>query len=244
MQLFLDSVLKAEILYGAQLGIIRGVTTNPSLLAREADESRGGKFNCSLKNYIQELCSACPGLPISVEVTEENSAKMVQQGRWFTQWSSQIVVKIPMTFEGIKACNELATQGIAVNVTLCFSLTQALLAAEAGATYVSVFWGRLEDDGQDPFSVTKEINWMFSQRGLSAQLLIASLRNKDQVRRAALTGAPIATIPLSVFKTMFQHPLTDQGLEKFRQDSKLWADHLVQTCDEPWDAFVSQELHS
>ena len=207
MQLFLDSVLTTEILYGVQLGVIRGITTNPSLLAREANESRGGKVHSSLKNYIQELCSASPGLPVSVEVTEETSTEMAQQGRWFSQWSSQIVVKIPITFEGIKACHTLAAQGIPVNVTLCFSLNQALLAAEAGATYISVFWGRLEDDGQDPFSITKEIHTMLTQRGASAQLLIASLRNKDQVRRAALTGAPLATVPFSVFKTMFQASL-------------------------------------
>ncbi|PPE05323.1 transaldolase family protein [Holospora curviuscula] len=243
MKFFLDSVSITEISDSVQLGIIRGITTNPSLLAKEADGSRGGQFNISLKEYIKAICNAGPGLPVSVEVTGETTDEMVQQGLWFSQWSPQIVVKVPLTGAGLKACRGLAEKGISVNVTLCFSLNQALLAAQAGATYLSVFWGRLEDDGQDAFSVIKEIHHMLQETKCSTQLLVASIRNMDQVRRALFTGAPIATLPFSVLKAMLQHSLTDKGLEQFRQDSKIWAHYLFQDHHQPWERALGTGLH-
>ncbi|ETZ05053.1 putative transaldolase [Holospora undulata HU1] len=208
------------------MGIVKGVTTNPSLLAKEIRSLKEKSGDSSVERIIKNICSASPLLPVSVEVTAENSDEMVRQGLCFSEWSPQVVVKIPLTDQGLKACFQLTTKGIPVNVTLCFSLIQAFLAAKAGATYISIFLGRLQDNGQDAFQILQETYQMLKKIGSSSKLLAASVRTLDHVYQSLLAGIPVATVPFSVLQAMLQSPLTDKGLKQFQEDSKIFSSQL------------------
>ncbi|TXD37565.1 fructose-6-phosphate aldolase [Lujinxingia vulgaris] len=209
MKFFIDTADTSEIRTAAQLGILDGVTTNPSLIAKS-----GRPF----KEVILEICELVDG-PVSAEVTATDTEGMIREGREFASWADNIVVKIPLTPDGLKACKTLTDEGIGVNVTLCFSTNQALLAARAGATYISPFIGRLDDLGQSGMDLIEEIVAAYANYpNIHTQVLVASIRHPRHVAESALLGAHVATIPFNIIDKMFQHPLTDIGLEKFLKD--------------------------
>lgn len=192
------------------MGVICGVTTNPSLVAKE-----GRDFN----EVIKEITGIVDG-PISGEVVAEDAAGMIKEGREISKIHKNMIVKIPMTAEGLKATKVLSSEGIKTNVTLIFSATQALLAANAGATYVSPFLGRIDDISMIGMDLVRDIAEIFAVHGIETEIIAASVRNPIHVIEAAKAGADIATIPYSLVMQMIKHPLTDQGLEKFKAD---WA---------------------
>jgi len=208
MKFFVDTANIAEIREAASLGILDGVTTNPSLVAKE-----GKPF----KQTIIEICEVANG-PVSVEVIATDSGGMCKQAQEYASWHKHVVVKLPTTREGLKACKCLTEQGIRTNVTLCFSATQALLVAKAGATYVSPFVGRLDDISHDGMELVRQIVQIYNNYGYKTQVLAASIRHPLHVVDAALAGAHVATIPFKVLDMMFKHPLTDRGLEQFLKD--------------------------
>ncbi|MBC7328900.1 fructose-6-phosphate aldolase [bacterium] len=208
MKLFIDTANIAEIREAASWGIIQGVTTNPTLVSKE-----GRPF----RELVEEICSIVNG-PISVEVTATDADGMVEEGREIAKWHKNIVLKIPMGVEGIKAVKRLSQEGIKTNVTLIFSPNQALLAAEAGATFASIFVGRLDDIGHDGMEVVEKSLRIYKNYDFSTEILVASVRHPIHVLRAAEIGAPIATVPYKVLELMFKHPLTDIGLERFLSD--------------------------
>ena len=208
MKFFVDTADVNEIREAEKLGILDGVTTNPSLIAK------AGK---PFKETILEICSIVDG-PVSVEVTALDETGMCQQGREYAKWQKNVVVKLPTTREGIKACKCLTADGIKVNMTLCFSPTQALLCAKAGATYVSPFVGRLDDISQFGMEVIEQIVTIYNNYDYRTQVLAASIRHPLHVVEAALAGAHVATIPAKVIDQMFKHPLTDNGLAQFLKD--------------------------
>jgi len=208
MKIFIDTANLEEIKKAHALGVISGVTTNPSLIAKE-----GRNF----KEVVQEICQIVDG-PISAEVISLEAEGMVAEARELAQIHPNIVIKIPMTPEGLKATKELAGLGIKTNVTLVFSANQALLAALAGATYVSPFVGRLDDVGQEGLELIREIVHIYLQYGFKTEIIAASIRHPMHVTDAAKAGAHIATIPYKVIEQMTQHPLTDLGIEKFLAD--------------------------
>jgi transaldolase len=208
MKFFVDTADVNEIREAEKLGILDGVTTNPSLIAK------AGK---PFKETILEICSIVDG-PVSVEVTAVDETGMCQQGREYAKWQKNVVVKLPTTREGIKACKCLTADGIKVNMTLCFSPTQALLCAKAGATYVSPFVGRLDDISQFGMEVIEQIVTIYNNYDYRTQVLAASIRHPLHVVEAALAGAHVATIPAKVIDQMFNHPLTDKGLAAFLKD--------------------------
>lgn len=208
MKIFIDSADTNELRALAQTGLVDGVTTNPSLVAKA-----GGDFFETLR----AICAAVPG-PISAEVVAQDAETMVAEGRKLRGVASNIVVKLPLTPEGLKACKTLTAESHPTNVTLCFSAVQALLAAKAGATYVSPFLGRLDDGGQDGMELIREIRAIYDNYGFSTQILAASIRTPGHVRDAALAGADCATIPPAVFKALYKHNLTEAGLEAFLKD--------------------------
>lgn len=210
MKIFLDTANLDEIREGAALGVLDGVTTNPSLMAKEH-----GDYNETLK----EICDIVRG-PVSAEVVADECGEMIRQGRDFAKISDYIVVKIPLIPEGIKAVTKLAAEEIKTNVTLCFSANQGLLAAKAGATYISPFVGRLDDAGHDGMQVVADLVDIYERYALSTQVLAASIRHPMHVLAAAKLGADVATIPYKVFQLMFKHPLTDLGIDAFNRD---WA---------------------
>lgn len=210
MKFFVDSADIAEIRDLAALGMVDGVTTNPSLIARSGRK---------LAEVIAEICAAVPG-PVSVEVTATDGAGMLAEARYLRGIARNVVVKLPLTMEGLRACRQLAEEGIAVNVTLCFSAAQALLAAKAGAAYVSPFVGRLDDVGQDGMGLIADIVEIYDNYDFSTEVLVASVRNPMHVVAAAKLGADVATLPPAVLRQLFQHPLTDKGLAAFLAD---WA---------------------
>lgn len=210
MRLFIDTANIAEIEEANSWGIISGVTTNPSLIAKEGRDFR---------QVVQQITAIVDG-PISAEVIAEEAAGMIAEARELAQIHPHITVKIPMTLEGLKAVKQLAAEGVSTNVTLVFSANQALMAARAGATYVSPFVGRLDDVGQDGLAVVADIVQIFAQHGIGTEIIAASIRHPQHVTQAALLGADIATVPYKVLKQMAQHPLTDQGIAKFLAD---WA---------------------
>lgn len=226
MQIFLDSAQFSEIQEAYRSGLIGGVTTNPSLLAKELSTLGITPSLETFQEYIQRLYSACAGLPISLQVTEQTEKSMIRQGKIFYEWSCDSVVKVPLTPAGLSACKVLTHQGIPVNVTLCFSVAQALLAAQAGATYISAFWGRLEDQGGDGFTLIQDIRSMLDQSQHKSQILAASIRTPHHAYQAALAGAHVATIPWNVIQAMFAHPLTTQGVATFLEDSMRWTSCL------------------
>ncbi len=210
MQFFIDTADVEEIRKAADMGIISGVTTNPSLIAKA-----GRDFN----EVIKEITTIVDG-PISGEVkaTTVDAEGMIKEGREIAKIHKNMVVKIPMTAEGLKAVKVLKSEGIKTNVTLVFTANQALLAAEAGATYVSPFLGRLDDINQPGIDLITDIVTIFENYGYETQIIAASIRNPIHVTDCALAGADIATIPYKVIMQMLNHPLTDQGIEKFQKD--------------------------
>jgi len=209
MRIFLDTANIDEIRKGAKLGIISGVTTNPSLVSKE------GKAD--YKTVVKEICSIIPG-PISVEVLVQGVKPMIEQAKLISTWAPNIVIKIPATAEGLEVTSALAKQDIKVNFTLCFSLNQALLGALAGATYVSPFVGRLDDAGHNGMEVVKDIVDVFQHYKLPTQVIAASIRHPEHCVAAAKAGAHIATVPYKVLMLMIQHPLTDVGVTRFLSD--------------------------
>lgn len=208
MKFFLDTANVEQIRQAAAWGILDGVTTNPSLVARE-----GRRF----EEVIREICSIVQG-PVSAEVTALDAEGMIQQAHELTSWSPNIVVKIPLIPEGIKAVRVLSREGIRCNVTLCFSPVQALIAAKAGAAYISPFVGRLDDVGHDGMQLVEQILTIYRNYGFDTEVIVASCRTVTHVVQAALLGADIATIPFDVMQKLFQHPLTDKGLKAFLDD--------------------------
>jgi transaldolase len=208
MKIFIDSGNIKDIETLAALGIIDGVTTNPSLLAKEPGDFR---------DNLRKICQIVKG-PVSGEVTATDFAGMLTQGRDIAKIDSYMIVKVPLTRDGIKACKTLSGEGIRVNVTLCFSAAQALLAAKAGATFVSPFVGRLDDVGTNGMELIREIVEIYNNYDFGTEILVASCRHPIHVIEAARMGADIATCPPAVIDQMFNHPLTNIGLEKFLKD--------------------------
>lgn len=210
MLLFLDTANLDEIREIAAWGVLDGITTNPSLVSKEKQD---------FKKLVQDICKIVSG-PVSAEVVATDAEGMIKEGREIAKWAPNVIVKCPLTPAGLAACSTLSKDGIKVNVTLCFSTNQALLAARAGAYFVSPFVGRLDDINQDGSKLIEEIAAMFNIHGLETKVLAASIRNPVHVTQAALAGADIATMPYKVFKQLVSHPLTDKGVESFLAD---WA---------------------
>jgi transaldolase len=210
MKFFIDTANLAEIESAVSLGLVDGVTTNPSLLSREKEKPR---------ELIKKICQMVDG-PVNAEVVSETAPEMIKEGQSLARIHKNIVVKIPMTPEGLKAVKKLCALGIPTNVTLIFSPVQALLAAKAGAAYVSPFVGRLDDISQDGIEIVGQIVTIYNNYGYETEIIVASVRHPVHVLTAALMGADIATIPYKVMLQLAQHPLTDSGLQKFLDDWK------------------------
>ncbi len=211
MKFFIDSAEIAEIKELSGYGLLDGVTTNPSLIAKS-----GRKF----KEVIAEICAIVKG-PVSAEVAATDYEGMVREGEILSKIAKNVCIKLPLTMDGLKACKYFSDKGIQTNVTLCFSAAQAILAAKAGATFVSPFIGRLDDIGQDGLSLIEEICDIYSNYPeFKTEVLVASIRNPVHITQAARIGADVATIPAKVLKQLVSHPLTDKGLETFVKD---WA---------------------
>jgi transaldolase len=211
MQFFIDTADVAEIKEAHALGILDGVTTNPSLIKKS-----GRPF----AEVAREICELVDG-PVSLEVTAVDAEGMLAEAKDLAAYGDNVVIKLPLIPEGLKACKRLTEQGVKTNVTLCFSPAQALLAAKAGATYISPFVGRLDDIGQDGFEIIPEIRQIYDNYGFDTEILVASVRHPVHVLHAALAGADVATIPFKVFNQLVHHPLTDKGLDQFLKD---WQD--------------------
>jgi transaldolase len=211
MKIFLDTANIEQIRYGVKLGVVTGVTTNPSLVSRE------GKVD--YRGLVQEICSIVPG-PVSTEVLSQDAPGMVAEAREIAKWAKNIVVKIPASLEGVEATSVLASENIKVNLTLCFTLNQALLGTAAGATFVSPFVGRLDDIGEDGMKVVADIVDYLDCYQLPTQVIAASIRHPQHCLVAAKVGAHIATVPYNVLLQMIRHPLTTIGIERFKDDWK------------------------
>jgi transaldolase len=211
MKIFLDTANVEHIRHGVALGVVTGVTTNPSIVSREG--------RVDYRKLVQEICSIVPG-PVSTEVLSQNVQSMVAEAREIAKWAENIVVKIPASLEGVAATSVLVRENIKVNLTLCFTLNQALLGAAAGATFVSPFVGRLDDIGEDGMKVVADIAEYLDYYQLSTQVIAASIRHPQHCFMAAKVGAHIATVPYEVLLQMIRHPLTDIGIERFREDWK------------------------
>jgi transaldolase len=210
MKIFLDSADPKEIRELARTGLVDGVTTNPTLAAKTG------------LNYIEALTQICDVVsgPVSAEVLATDANGMVEEGKRFTRIAKNIVVKTPLTWEGLKACRALTDSGTRVNVTLCFSPVQAMMAAKSGGAFISPFIGRVDDVGEDGMELIRSIRTIYDNYGFKTEVLAASVRHVMHVREAALAGADIATIPASVFKALLNHPLTDKGLAAFLEDAR------------------------
>ncbi|MDA8091110.1 MAG: fructose-6-phosphate aldolase [Nitrospiraceae bacterium] len=208
MKIFIDTANVAEIKEAWSMGVVDGVTTNPSLISRENREP---------VELLKEICRVAKG-PVSAEVVSLEAAGMVAEAKTLAGIAKNIVVKVPMTEEGLKAVKQLSSMGIKTNVTLVFSPTQALLAAKAGATYVSPFVGRLDDISQNGMELISDIMIIFENYLFETQVIVASIRNPMHVVEAARLGAHVSTIPFSVIKQLAKHPLTDAGMDKFLKD--------------------------
>jgi len=208
MKFFLDTANVDEVREVQSWGILDGVTTNPTLVAKES-----GKF----EDLIREICALCPG-PISAEAMTVRAEEIVPEARGLARIAPNVVIKIPVGVEGLKATKILAAEGIPVNMTLVFSASQALLAAKAGARYVSPFIGRLDDASEDGMALIEEIVTIFENYRIETEVIVASVRHPRHVVEAALLGADIATIPYSVMTKLVRHPLTDVGIERFLAD--------------------------
>lgn len=209
MRLFLDTANIEHIRYAAKLGVISGITTNPSLVAKEG--------STDYKNIVLEICSIVDG-PISAEVLSQEAESIISEAREISSWSPNVVVKIPITTQGLEAISVLSKEGVRVNLTLCFSLNQALLGALSGATYVSPFVGRLDDIGSNGMELVSDIVSMFKYYNLSTEVIAASIRHPLHCIAAAKAGADIATIPYKVLMQMTEHPMTTNGIARFLKD--------------------------
>ena len=210
MQLFIDSANVAELRAAAASGLIDGVTTNPSLIA---------KSGRNMKEAIAEICSIIPG-PVSAEAVATDVEGMLNEGRYLARIASNVVVKLPLTENGLRACRTLSDEGIKVNVTLCFSAVQAMLAAKAGAYFISPFIGRLDDKGEDGMELIHDIRQVYDNYGFGTNVLAASIRTPEHVKQCALAGADCATLPPKIFAQLYKHELTDSGVAAFLKD---WA---------------------
>jgi transaldolase len=211
MKFFIDTANLDEIREANSMGLIDGVTTNPSLVAREGD--------VDFKEHIARICEIVEG-DVSAEVTALDCEGMLREGRELAKIASNVVIKCPLTLEGLKATQAFRKEGTKVNVTLCFSAAQALLAAKAGATYISPFIGRLDDVGQDGMQLIRDIVVIYDNYGFDTEVLAASIRHPMHIVDSALAGAHVATIPFKVIQQLVKHPLTDKGLDSFLAD---WA---------------------
>jgi transaldolase len=211
MEIYIDSANMHDIREAASWGILSGVTTNPSLVAKE----KGVDF----KSVIQEIAALVDG-PISAEAVSLDAEGMIREGREIAEWHPNVVVKIPCTTEGLKAVSTLAQDNIRTNVTLCFNSVQALLAARAGAFLISPFIGRVDDIGVDGMQLIREIHNIYTQSNITTKLLSASIRHPRHIAESAMAGADIATCPFKVLQQAMKHPLTDIGIERFLEDWK------------------------
>jgi transaldolase len=209
MKFFIDTANLEEIREAAEMGLIDGVTTNPSLIAKEGD--------VDFKEHIAKICSLVEG-DVSAEVTALDAEGMLREGRELAKIADNVVIKVPLTLDGLKATRAFRSDDIKVNVTLCFSAAQALLAAKAGATYISPFIGRLDDISTNGMQLITDIVSIYDNYGFATEVLAASIRHPMHIVDCALAGADVATIPFKVIKQLVQHPLTDKGLEGFMAD--------------------------
>lgn len=209
MKIFLDTANIEHIRHGVRLGVVTGVTTNPTLVSKE------GKVD--YRQLVQQICAIVPG-PVSTEVLSQDVKTMVAEAREIAKWADNVVVKIPAGSEGVEATSMLARENIKVNFTLCFTLNQALLGVEAGARFISPFVGRLDDIGEDGMRVVADIVEYLDYYQLPAQVIAASIRHPQHCLMAAKIGAHIATVPYEVLLQMMRHPLTDIGIQRFRDD--------------------------
>ena len=211
MKFFVDTADVSEIRDLAETGLIDGVTTNPSLVL---------KANRPYTDILKEICEVVPG-PVSAEVAATDLAGMLKEGRTLAKIADNIVIKVPLTWDGLKACRAFRAEGTMVNVTLCFSANQALLAAKAGASFISPFVGRLDDINMDGMELIQDIRTIYDNYpALETEILVASVRSPNHVKEAALIGADVATCPAAVIKSLVNHPLTDKGLAQFVADWK------------------------
>ena len=211
MKFFVDTADVSEIKELASTGLLDGVTTNPSLVAKAGRD---------FKTIIAEICEVVDG-PVSAEVAALDAEGMIREGRILARIADNVTVKVPLTWDGLKACKTLTGEGTMVNVTLCFSANQALLAAKAGATFVSPFIGRLDDIGLDGMQLIHEIKEIYDNYAdIETDILAASIRTTNHVKDAALAGADVATVPPAILKALVKHPLTDKGIEQFMADWK------------------------
>ncbi len=221
MRFFLDTASLSDIRWAVRTGLIDGVTTNPSLMSKEAGD-------IDPQDVLREICSLVDG-PVSAEVVAVDPAGMYSEGKELASIADNVMVKIPMIEDGLPVVRKLASEGINVNVTLCFSSLQCMLAAKAGAAYVSPFIGRVDDVGQEGMQIISEARTIFDNYGMETGILAASIRHPRHVAEAALIGADAATMPTEVLRKMLRHPLTDRGLDKFLSDwSKLVAQSKAQ----------------
>ncbi len=209
MKFFVDTADISQIREACSWGIISGVTTNPTLVSKQ----KGKEF----RELIKEICEIVDG-PVSAEVVSLDAKGMIREAIELSKIDPRVVIKIPMTKDGMNATKELSSKGIRVNVTLVFSVAQAILAAEAGATYISLFMGRLDDIGEDSIAVLNDIVTLKENYGFESQILAASIRHPYHVVQAALAGADVATVPFAVLEKLFNHPLTDVGIKRFLED--------------------------
>jgi len=210
MKLFIDSADPKEIAECAATGLIDGVTTNPSLAA---------KTGLNFLESLERICALVPG-SVSAEVLAVDAEGMISEGERFAKVARNVTIKVPLTWDGLKACRALSDKGHKVNVTLCFQPVQAMMAAKAGATYISPFIGRLDDAGQDGMELIREIRHIFDNYDYKTEILAASIRHVTHVRDCAFAGADVATLPPTVFRALIQHPLTDKGLAAFLEDAR------------------------
>ncbi|MDT2599569.1 fructose-6-phosphate aldolase [Enterococcus hulanensis] len=210
MKFFLDTANVDEIKRINELGLVDGVTTNPTIIAKEGRD---------FEEVIKEICSLVDG-PVSAEVTGSQAEQMITEAEVLAKWARNVVVKIPMTEQGLKAVNTLSKKRIKTNVTLVFTVAQGLMAAKAGATYISPFLGRLDDIGTDSMALIKNLRKVLDNYGYKAEIISASVRGLEHVEKVAELGADIATIPGNLFPKLWSHPLTDKGIEQFEKD---WA---------------------
>jgi transaldolase len=210
MKFFVDTADVADIRDIAATGLLDGVTTNPSLVA---------KTGRAFRDVIKEICAVVEG-PVSAEVTALEAEAMIAEGQSLARIAKNVTVKVPLTWDGLKACRALTQAGTMVNVTLCFNANQALLAAKSGATYISPFIGRLDDIGLDGMELIEEIRLIYDNYDFTTEILAASIRTVNHVKQAALAGADVVTVPPPVMKALLKHPLTDKGIDSFLGDWK------------------------
>tara|TARA_B110000116_G_scaffold264429_1_gene272237 strand:- start:92 stop:751 length:660 start_codon:yes stop_codon:yes gene_type:complete len=208
MKFFVDTANIEEIENLIPTGFVDGVTTNPSLIAKQGDD---------MANTIKAICSIVSG-PVSAEVTATEFSKMLEEGEYLSSLAKNVAVKVPLTVDGLKTCKALREKGTMVNVTLCFSAAQALLAAKAGATFISPFVGRLDDIGEKGMDLIEDIVVMYENYAFDTEVLVASVRSKQHLIDAAVIGAHVSTLPPKVIYELYEHPLTDKGLKKFLDD--------------------------